>query len=270
MSEKINKPGNYDFHIAQSGLGNRIAAVLRGMLDGVPVAWASANGFRWSDFFSNEPPCELIGLRRPTLFQEKYRVADGYWAFPIEDVARVTKEIKSWRPSDRVREKMLDIAPGTVGYKLRLLAEDRQMVDSFLVPEGCFLACDCDKTNRANADRALLNVDGGMTFDLDRSKDHWLYAIADWFMLMQCDYLVEVVPSTFPTAHKISGIPFSMVSNPEQLNRILTLGTDIEKLKTFSTSLEDKKSTFSWGQEFWGSPEECEARLNKLSQHLGW
>lgn len=270
MSERINWPGSYDFHIAQFGLGNRIAAVLRGMLDEVPVAWVGAYGFEWSDFFSNEPPCDLVRFPDAKCLREQYRIADGYWAFPIEDVARAAQEIKSWRPSERVREKMLDITPGTIAYKLRLLAPDRQMLDSFLVPEGCFLACDCEETIRANADRALVNTGGGMPSDLDRGGDHWLYALADWFMLMRCDYLVEVVPSTFTTAHKLSGIPFAMVSNPGQLERVLALGTDIVQLKAFSTSLEDKRSTFGWGQEFWGSPGQCEIRLGKLSRYLGW
>ena len=250
----MNFPGRFDFHIANGGLGNRIAAILRGILDGVPVAWENrtTHGLGWSDFFETDVPCEIVYFPNERKLRKKYSVDSGNWAFPLEDIPRVVEELRTWRPSAQVREKMLDMPTETIGYKVRLLAYDRQSIESFLVPCGCFLACDCKQFILCNSDRCIANIDAGMAHDFDRSPKHWLYAVADWFMLMQCRYIVEVNPSTFTSAHKICGIPFTSVINQEKLEKVLCLGTDICKLHAIKTPIHVKLDTFTWAQEFWG------------------
>ena len=271
INEGINLPDKYDFHLANAGLGNRIASVLRAMLDGKPVAWVDepVNNFSWTDFFENDPPCEMVHVKNRKIAIETMRLAGNGWAFPLENINRVVEEIKSWKPSEKVRDKMLDIPEGMIGYKVRLLSQgDKKTIKPFRVPDGCFLACDCAETLEMNKDNCIANMEGGMTHDNDRGSEHWLYAVADWFMLMQCEHIVEVIDSTFPTAHKICGIPFNPIRTQSQLEQVLACGLNKEKLRTIDASFEDKIDVFTYGQPGWGTPEEINAKLKKVASHL--
>ena len=272
INEGINLPSTYDYHFAAAGLGNRIASILRAMLDGMPVAWIddAANQFSWSDFFKNDPPCEIIYVKNRRIAVENMRLAGGGWAFPLEDINRVVEEIKSWRPSEKVREKMQDIPIGTVGYKLRLLSNDRKYFDSIHIPDGCFIACDSAEEKEKHKDNCIVNIEGGMVHDNDRGGEHWLYAVADWFMLMQCEHIVEVVDSTFPNAHKACGISFNMVDSQEKLEQSVACGSDIHKYRAIETSIDDRLATFSWGQEFWCTTKEVDQKLKNLAGYLDW
>jgi hypothetical protein len=208
------------------GLGNRINGILnrieptRSVLFGWDPSPQHCDA-EWHDLFSTPLEVTTSDKFPPGWLKLPYNCF--YHESEHKDYA--LGFLRSLRPSEEVRSRMIDLPLGTEGWHIRSLSEFiTSEFPSVRIPSGAFLACD-------NPDR--LELGSGVlrnpspaygTTDRWRTRDMMISAAADWFTLMQCSRITHVgLPfngflekhSTFTDAHRLLGIPVTAIAAEE-------------------------------------------------------
>lgn len=209
------------------GLGNRLNRVFEFIRTSHIFFWPLNNHccMRWSELFDS-PDLDGRIIYSENLLPKNRRDIKYHWNFHGEVNEDVQGFIRSLKPCKAASEKILKLPRNTKGYYIRALHPDSKYKNRLVnVPETAFLCSDSKKQRDYSSclqvkGQNYLKSDGfnqrGQK-DNNRTKEHYIDVLADWFTLFQCSEIHEYGlnfkslahkshHSTFIDAHRIVGI----------------------------------------------------------------